>query len=131
MSETPTTTTSQKVVQYTSNLYRIIPQSEILVKFVQETGEKCGKNLAKSFCRFSSISRQNGHKKFHEKSSTFSTVPQIKLFHCCNSGRWGPQGKGNTFSTPPTCIAVLLRKYWWLSCIEQRDWCDCSCDTPL
>ena len=39
-----------------------------------------------------SISRENGRKKFHEKSSTFSTVHQIKFFHCCNSGGLGAQG---------------------------------------
>ena len=38
-----------------------------------------------------SISRQNGRKKFHEKSSTFSTVHRIEFFHCCNFGKWGPQ----------------------------------------
>ena len=42
--------------------------------------------MAKHFADFRpSIYRENGRKKFHEKSSTFSTVHQIKFFHCCNS----------------------------------------------
>ena len=70
----------------------VFPQSEVLVKFVQETGEKCSENLAKNFADFCpSISMESVRKKFHEKSSTFSTLHQIKFFHCCNSGRWGPQ----------------------------------------
>ena len=70
----------------------VVPQSEVLAKFLQATGEKCGENLAKTFAKFRpSIYRENGRKKFHEKSSTFSTVHKIKFFHCCNSGRWGAQ----------------------------------------
>ena len=58
-----------------------IPQSEVLAKFFEELGEKCGEILAKFFADFHpSISRENGRKKFHEKSSTFSTVQQIKFF---------------------------------------------------
>ena len=69
-----------------------IPQSEVLAKFFEEIGEKCGEILAKFFADFRpSISRENGRKKFHEKSSTFSTVHQIKFFHCCNSGGLGAQ----------------------------------------
>ena len=69
-----------------------IPQSEVLAKFFEEIGEKCGEILAKVFADFRpSISRENGRKKFHEKSSTFSTVHQIKFFHCCNSGGLGAQ----------------------------------------
>ena len=37
-----------------------------------------------------SIARENGHKKSHKKSSTFSKVRQIKFFHCI-SGNWGAQ----------------------------------------
>ena len=69
-----------------------IPQSEILAKFFEEIGEKCGEILAKFFADFRpSISRENGRKKFHEKSSTFSTVHQIKFFRCFNSGGLGAQ----------------------------------------
>ena len=69
-----------------------IPQSEVLAKFFEEIGEKFGEILAKFFADFRpSISRENGRKKFHEKSSTFSTVHQIKFFHCCNSGGLGAQ----------------------------------------
>ena len=69
----------------------VLPQSEVLVKFVQKTGEKCSENLAKNFADFRpSISRESVRKKSHEKSSTFSPLHQIKFFHCCNSGRWGP-----------------------------------------
>ena len=65
-----------------------IPQSEVLAKFFEEIGEI----LAKFFADFRpSISRENGRKKFHEKSSTFSTVHKIKFFHCCNSGGVGAQ----------------------------------------
>ena len=69
-----------------------ILQSEVLAKFFEEIGGKCGEILAKFFADFRpSISRENGRKKFHEKSSTFSTVHQIKFFHCCNSGGLGAQ----------------------------------------
>ena len=65
-----------------------IPQSEVLAKFFEEIVEKCGEILAKFFADFRpSISRENGRKKFHEKSSTFSTVHQIKFFHCLNQSR--------------------------------------------
>ena len=53
----------------------VIAQSEVLANFLQETGEKCGEHLAKHFADFRpSISRKHGRKKFHGKSSTFSTV---------------------------------------------------------
>ena len=69
-----------------------ISQSEVLAKFFEEIGEKCGEILAKFFADFRpSISRETGRKEFHEKSSTFSTVHQIKFFHCCNSGGLGAQ----------------------------------------
>ena len=68
-----------------------IPQSEVLVKFFEEIGEKCSEILAKFFADFRpSISRENGRKKFHEKSSTFSTVHQIKFFSLLQL--WGPRG---------------------------------------
>ena len=70
-----------------------MPQSEVLAEFWQEIGEKCGEMLAKFFADFRpSISRENGRKNFHKKSSTFSTVCQIKFFHCCSSGGWGGGG---------------------------------------
>ena len=66
-----------------------IPQSEVLAIFLQEIGEKCGEISAKFFADFRpSISRENGRKKSHEKSSTFSMVHEIKFFHCCISGGW-------------------------------------------
>ena len=69
-----------------------IPQSEVLAKFFEEIGEECGEILANFFADFRpSISRENGRKSFHEKSSTFSTVHKIKFFHCCNSGGLGAQ----------------------------------------
>ena len=72
-----------------------IPQSEVLAKFFEEIGEKCGEILAKFFADFRpSISRENGRTKFHEKSWTFSTVHQLKFFHCCNSGGLGAQHSG-------------------------------------
>ena len=58
----------------------VFPQSEVLVKFVQETGEKCGENLAKNFADFRpSISRENVRKKCHEESSTFSPLHHQKV----------------------------------------------------
>ena len=78
-----------------------IPQSEVLAKFFEEIGEKCGEILAKFFADFRpSISRENSRKKFHEKSSTFSTVHQIKFFHCCNSGASGPKNVIGVISEP-------------------------------
>ena len=78
-----------------------IPQSEVLAKFFEEIGEKCGEILAKFFADFRpSISRENGRKKFHEKSSTFSTVHQVKFFHCWNSGGLGAQEDDEDQSFP-------------------------------
>ena len=69
-----------------------IPQSEVLANILQEIGEECGEILAKFFAAIRpSISSASGRTKFHEKSSTFSTVHQIEFFHCCNSGGWGAQ----------------------------------------
>ena len=68
-----------------------IPQSEVLAKFFKEIGEKCGEILANFFADFRpSMSRENGRKKCHEKSSTFSTVHQIKFFSLLQL--WGPRG---------------------------------------
>ena len=48
------------------------PDSEILVKFFADIGEKRGENLAKDFADFRpSISRKIGRKKFHAKASNF------------------------------------------------------------
>ena len=53
---------------------------------------KMRRNFGEIFADFRpSISRENGRKQFHKKSSTFSTVHQIKFFHCCNSGGLGAQ----------------------------------------
>ena len=52
-----------------------IPHGEVLAKFLQEIGQKCGEILAKFFADFRpSSSRENGRKEIHEKSPTFSTV---------------------------------------------------------
>ena len=73
-----------------------IPQSEVLANIFEEIGEKCGEILAKFFADFRpSISRGKCPQKFHGKSSTSSTVHQIKLFHCCNSGGLGAQERMN------------------------------------
>ena len=74
------------------NVVPAILQSEVLAKCFEEIGEKCGKILAKFFADFRpSISRENGRKKIHEKSSTF--FPRCTklsfFFHCCNSGGLG------------------------------------------
>ena len=83
-----------RVVRKFEKVVPATPQSEVLAKFFEEIGEKCGELLAKFFADFRpSISRENGRKKIHEKSSTFSTVHQIKFFHCCNSGGLGAQEK--------------------------------------
>ena len=59
-----------------------IPKSEIQAKFFADTGEECGETLAKNVADFRPlISRKSGRKKFHEKSSTFSTRDETKLFH--------------------------------------------------
>ena len=54
---------------------------------------KMRRNFGEIFRRFSSFYFQGKwppKKRNHEKSSTFSTVHQIKFFHCCNSGASGP-----------------------------------------
>ena len=64
-----------------------IPQSEVLAKFVQETGEKCGEHLAKIFAHFGpSFSRENGRRKFHEKSSTFPQCTKLSSFTAATLG---------------------------------------------
>ena len=66
------------------------PESEILVKFFPDMGEKCGENLAKNFADFRpSISRTFGRKKFHEKSSANSTSHEIEFFHSETLGACG------------------------------------------
>ena len=69
-----------------------IPQSEVLTKLVQEIGETCGEVLARFFLQIFvlQISRENGCKKSHKKSSTSSTLHQIKFLHCCNWELGGP-----------------------------------------
>ena len=81
------------VVDLVGFIVPAIPQSEVLAKFLQEIGEKCGEILAKMFADFRpSISRENGRKSFHEKSSTFSTVHQIKFFSLLQLWGFGAQG---------------------------------------
>ena len=92
-------------LEYCRCIVPAIPQSEVLAKLFKEIGEKRGEILAKFFADFRpSISRENGCEKFHEKSSTFSTVHQIKFFHCCNSGGLGAQSMQNKLHTPKTLV---------------------------
>ena len=91
------------------------PQSEVLVKFFEEIGEKCGEILAKFL---PSICRENGRKKFHEKSSTFSMVHQIKFFHCCNSGGLGPRHEGTDLRSGKEKTHKHKNEFGGLS----RDW---------
>ena len=59
-----------------------IPESEIQGKFFADAGEKRGEILAKLFADFRPlISKKSGRKKFHGKSSTFSTRDETKFFH--------------------------------------------------
>ena len=89
------------------------PQSEVLAKFFEEIGEKCGEILAKFFADFRpSISRENGRKNIHEKSSTFSTVHQIKFFHCCNSGGLGAQCTRAKWGRFVLCSVLCLLAFW-------------------
>ena len=61
---------------------KAFPESEIQAKFFADAGEKRSENLAKNFADFRPlISRKSGCKKFHEKSSTFSTRDETKFFH--------------------------------------------------
>ena len=70
-----------------------IPESEIQVKFSADAGEKRGEILAKKFADFRPlISRKSGRRKFHEKSSTFSTRDETKFFHSEILGVGGPDG---------------------------------------
>ena len=63
----------------------VIPQSEVLTKFVQEIREKCREILANIFADFRpSISRENGRKQFNIKK--ILGILLIKFFHSCNSG---------------------------------------------
>ena len=58
------------------------PESEIQANFFTDAGEKRRENLAKNFANFRPlIFRKSGRKKFHEKSSTFSTRDETKFFH--------------------------------------------------
>ena len=69
------------------------PESEIQAKFFADADEKRGENLAKNFADFRLlISRKSGCKKFHEKSSTFSTRDETKFFHCEILGGGCPKG---------------------------------------
>ena len=83
------------------NFVPAIPQSEVLANFFQEIGEKCGEILAK----FSSFNFQGKWpQKIHEKSSTFSTVRQIKFFHCCSSGGWEAQHNYECLPSESSCF---------------------------
>ena len=67
------------------------PQSEVLAKFFEEIGEKCGEILAKFFADFRpSISREMAAKNFTKNPRHFPTVYQIKFFSLLQL--WGPQG---------------------------------------
>ena len=117
-----------------------IPQSEVLAKFFEEIGEKCGEILAKFFADFRpSISRENGRKKFHEKSLTFSTVHQIKFFSLLHL--WGPRGPMNWTSLRPglertlypDCANLRVPKRLRFQSQPPAIWnrCDLSCDVYL
>ena len=68
------------------------PESEIQAKFFADAGEKRSEHLAKNFADFCPlISRKSGGKKFHKKSSTFSTRDETKLLSPRDSGRGVPQ----------------------------------------
>ena len=85
--------------------------------FLRNFSKRLAKNAAKFWRNFfadfrPSISRENGCKKFHEKSSTFSTVHQIKFFHCCNSGGLGAQHFGSC-SWPSSRGWLFLGWLFW------------------
>ena len=101
---------AQKCTNRCEFVRHVIPQSEVLAKFSQETGEKRGEHFTKYFTDIRpSISRENGRKKVHENSSTFSTVHQIKFLDCCNSGRCRAQefAQRDARSTP-----LYLTRLW-------------------
>ena len=61
---------------------REIPESEIQAKLFADTGEKRSEISANKIADFRPlISRKSGRKRFHEKSSTFSTMDEAKFFH--------------------------------------------------
>ena len=74
-----------------SSLMKKFPESEIQGEFFRRRGRKTqrifgetfySENLAKNFADFRPlISRKSGCKKFHEKSSTFSTRDETRVFH--------------------------------------------------
>ena len=69
-----------------------IPESEIQARFFADTGEKRSEILAKNVADFRPLtSRKSGRKKFHEKSSTFSTKDKTKFFHREILGVGGPK----------------------------------------
>ena len=75
----------------------MIPESEIPASVFVYTGEKRSEILAKHFAGFRLlISRESGSKKFHEKSSTFSTRDEIKFFHREILGVRGPKTSGKS-----------------------------------
>ena len=68
------------------------PESQIQSKFCADTGEKRREILAKKIADFHSlISRKSGRKKFHEKSFTFSTRDETKIYHREILGVGGPK----------------------------------------
>ena len=76
------------------------PESEIQAKFFADAGEKRSENLAKHFADFRPlICRKSGRKKFHEKSSTFSTKDETKFFHREILGGGGAPTFGQRAST--------------------------------
>ena len=92
MSETPTTTTSQKSIVI--HLHFVMPKSgksEVLAKCFADMGEKCGEHFSKNFADVRpSISRRSGRKKFHKKMFTNSASRETKLFHREPTlGAWG------------------------------------------
>ena len=65
------------------------PESEILAKFFDDMGDKCGEKMAKFFADVRpSISKKSGRKKLHQKLATNSAGREIKFFHRETLGVW-------------------------------------------
>ena len=72
-----------------------IPQSEVLAKFFEEIGEKCGEILAKFFADFRpSISRENGRKKFTKNPRHFPRCTKLSFFTAATLGALGLNNSG-------------------------------------
>ena len=83
-----------------------IPQSEVLAKFFEELGEKCGEILAKFFADFRpSISRENGRKKFHSQIPRhFPRCNKLSFFTAATLGASGPKSLGKSRETQQSSL---------------------------